>query len=474
MPITAQFTADFSLFTAAAEGAKAALDDVKGGAEGIGFNVEQQAHIAAAAIGEFGRQVGVVAKDYIGAFAEEEAATQRLTTALRNQGTASTEVISQYAAMASQFQQTTRYSDDAIIAAQTAFTQIGKIGPEQMQPAIEAAANMAAALGIGIEEAAIKMSKAIASGGEKLGTLKQTFSDVDLKGKSAAEMLDLFNSKFGGAAQADMDTTAGKLTNLQNKLDDLKGKIGGILADALGPLLEAFSSLPDFVQTGIIAVVGLGTALAPLAITFSTMVTAIGPLIPLIGTALVGAFSALLPFLGPIGLIALGVGAIYAAFKYWDNITAIVAAVYTGIKTYLVDKFMAVVNSVVGLVARVQGAFAALKNTLVGNSIVPDMVSMIGEEFAGLGALMVRPAEAATAATAAAFGAMQDAIGDGPGALVGAGAPALYAPAGGGLIPAAAGGTLVTNTFNLVDTESNLARKVSDLLMRSVTQARRV
>jgi len=133
MPITAQFTADFSLFTAAAEGAKAAIDEVKGGAEGIGFNVEQQAHIAAAAIGEFGTQVSSVAKEYIGAFAEEEAATQRLTTALRNQGTASTDVIAQYEAMASQFQQTTRYSDDAITAAQTAFTQIGKIGPEQRE-----------------------------------------------------------------------------------------------------------------------------------------------------------------------------------------------------------------------------------------------------------------------------------------------------------------------------------------------------
>jgi hypothetical protein len=59
--------------------------------------------------------------------------------------------------------------------------------------------------------------------------------------------------------------------------------------------------------------------------------------------------------------------------------------------------------------------------------------------------------------------------------MVGEAGPELFTPgASGGISPNGAGGVLVQNTFHLVDTESNLARKVSDLILRSVTQARRV
>lgn len=56
---------------------------------------------------------------------------------------------------------------------------------------------------------------------------------------------------------------------------------------------------------------------------------------------------------------------------------------------------------------------------------------------------------------------------------VGEAGPELFTPgANGSISPNGAGG--ITNIFHLVDTESNLARKVSDLILRSVTQARRV
>jgi hypothetical protein len=59
--------------------------------------------------------------------------------------------------------------------------------------------------------------------------------------------------------------------------------------------------------------------------------------------------------------------------------------------------------------------------------------------------------------------------------LVGEKGPELYTPGASGVItPNGAGATVVQNTFHLVDTESNLARRVSDLIMRSVLQARRV
>ena len=59
--------------------------------------------------------------------------------------------------------------------------------------------------------------------------------------------------------------------------------------------------------------------------------------------------------------------------------------------------------------------------------------------------------------------------------VVGERGPELFTPAASGMIsPNGAGGVAVHNTFYLTDTESNLARRVSEAIMRSVTQARRV
>jgi hypothetical protein len=58
--------------------------------------------------------------------------------------------------------------------------------------------------------------------------------------------------------------------------------------------------------------------------------------------------------------------------------------------------------------------------------------------------------------------------------LVGERGPELFTPGASGAISPNGAGVAVYNTFHLVDTESNLARRVSDQIMRSVTQARRI
>jgi hypothetical protein len=59
--------------------------------------------------------------------------------------------------------------------------------------------------------------------------------------------------------------------------------------------------------------------------------------------------------------------------------------------------------------------------------------------------------------------------------LVGEQGPELFVPSSNGsIVPTGGGGVVVHNVFHLVDTESNLARRVSDLIGRSITGARRV
>jgi hypothetical protein len=115
---------------------------------------------------------------------------------------------------------------------------------------------------------------------------------------------------------------------------------------------------------------------------------------------------ALVPFLVPLGAIAVAVGAVYLAWKNWDKITAIAQAVYTGVKTWLVDKFNAVVESIKAKVKAVGDFFQNLGDRLVFHSIVPDMITAIGAEFARLGPVMVAPVQVATNAVANAFDGM--------------------------------------------------------------------
>lgn len=451
MPISAQFTADFSQFTSAAEGAQQALGGVQTAAEGIDLNAH--AERAGAAIVNLAGTVQAFATDYINAFAEEEAATARLTEALRTQGSATADTIANYQAMAEQFQTTTRYSDDAVTAAQTALTQIGRIGPEQMRPAIQAAADLAASLGIGLEEAAKKLAIVIGSDGAKLGTLAKYLGDVDLKGKSAAEMFEIFRGKFGGAALADMETGAGKVENLANKFDDFKGKVGQMLAETLTPLLDAFQALSPSLQTVIVGVGGLTLALAPVAIAFGTLVTAIGPLVPLLATAIPAALSGLAVLMGPAGLVVGGIVGVYLAFKNWNTIVDIARNVYLGIKTWLVDGFTTLVAPVFRMIDALIAKFKFLYNATIGHSYIPDMVNGIADEFRKLDRVMVRPAiEAADAVT---------------GAMGGLAGPSLATAGGGGV-------SVQINVTQPLGTPEAIARAVSQALTPAILQGRKL
>lgn len=435
MPITAQFTADFSQWSGAVAGAQSDLDGLQKSADQV--KLEEKAEAAGRAMADFGRQVVDVAGQFIESYAEEEAATARLETALRAQGTATDAVMGQYAQMQTQFQQTTRYSDDAIASAQALFVQVGNVGPEQMQAALTAATNLSAGLGISLEQATTLVAKAFATGGENLGRLKQVLADTVPKGADMAQVLDGINKKFGGQAQADAETYNGQMARLGNQLDDVKERMGGLLAAGLTPLLNAFDSLPGSLQTVIATVGVVGTALAPLAIAFGSVMTALGPLLPALGVAIpaaigavTAALTALAPFLLPAGAIIVGIIAVYEAFKHWDAIKQIAADVYNAVKTWLVDRFQAIVGWIGDKVAAVTGFFKTMYDKVVGGSYVPDMINGIQQQFGRLPDVMVKPAQdAANAVT----GAMDQAQGAAKTMAGGIGVPGsrIEEPAGG-------------------------------------------
>jgi DNA-binding phage protein len=408
MALSANFIADFSSFIEQTRASVAAMQGFKETAEEMGPAADRGLADREKQFEQLGRQIHRVGADalaaagtFIQAFAEEQEAVAHLTAALEANGQAAPAVIQAYADMASQFQNTTKYADDAITSAQAVLTTIGDVGPEQMQAALTAVTNLASGMKIDLSTAAELVAKAFATGGENLGRLKTVLGDTVPEGAEMADVLAAINEKFGGQAQKDLETYNGQMAQLNNQLGDFQEQVGKVLVDNLTTLLHAFQSLPEGVQTFTLAVVGIGTALAPVLVSLASLVSILST--PVIATGLSAALSAILPFLGPAGLIAAGVIAVVAVWKNWDAIVGFVKAVHDAVATWLVNKFNALVDSIKEKIGAVVNAFKWMYSAVAGNSYVPDMVNVIRSEFGKLDSVMVQPAKHAAAAVTDAF-----------------------------------------------------------------------
>ena len=484
MALSASFVADFSSFIDQTKEAVAAMQGFKMTAEELGPGVDRGLEDTLKAYEQVGRQTRQLAQDtvaaastFIQAYTEEQDAVNRLTSALAATGQATPAVIEAYAAMATQFQATTKYADESVASAQAVLTTIGQVGPEQMQLALTAVTNLASGMNIDLVQAANMVAKAVGSGGEQLGKLKVVLGEAYTEGMSTTDMLQALNAKFGPAAQNELQTYNGQIANMNNQMSDLQEMVGGVLVNALTDLLGVFRSLPEPVQTVSVGIIAIGTALAPVLVSFASLATLVSTIS---FSGIISAFSSLLAFIGPAGWITLAVGALAALiYTNWDAIVGYTQRLYEGIKTWLLDKFTALVSGIKQTIEQVAGAFTWLYNTVVGHSIVPDMIRGIGQEFGQLDRVMVQPVSEATAQVNAHLQLMaaqmranailnENSLFTTTGQLqrVAAVFDASVAKSGGG------GGGPVTvnnyNTFNIVDTESNIARRVSETIMQTI------
>jgi hypothetical protein len=522
MPLNANFLADFSSFITACRDATTSTDELVEAAGKVGADVDQAIAQAAGSIrsvatgiGEFAKStyavlsshqvkefVGTVTEtmsEFINEFSEGEAATARLTTALKAAGQASPAVAAGYGEMATQLQRISTFADEAITDAQAIFTTIGKVGPEAMRTTLEAAMNLATFMKTDLVTAANMMSKAAQSDGEELGKLKKVLGDSVPEGAKFADIVDIIAKKFGGQFQADVETTAGSMKNLKNQMSDFNEQVGEVLADNLKTILGLFKELPEGVQTFIIAAVALGTALAPIVIALGPVVSLLGA--AGLGAALTAAGAAIVPFLPLIAAIGAALLAVWAVWHYWDDIVAVVKKsveymkiyltevlpstfkaviqsvmdLYNGIKIWLWDKLSALVENVAKLPGKITAAFGAMYDAVVGHSYVPDLMNSIGRHFGRLDYIMVNPALAAVQNVVGIFSALSDPIKIGQASIAGGGAPW-----GGAAGAGAGGGPTVNVTVNMSgmlgtddpQTRAMMSSLVSDAVMQGMRNTR--
>ncbi|RMD50972.1 hypothetical protein D6827_03100, partial [Candidatus Parcubacteria bacterium] len=164
-------------------------------------------------------------KESVDLYARQEAAINKLTTALGP----SADGLVRYAA---ELQKQTAYGDEAIIEAQALIAMFIK-DENQVKRLTKATLDLAAAKGMDLKTAADLLTKSVASSTNALSRYGIEVTGAAGSSERLSSAVDAINEAFGGQAAAELDTFAGKLKNIQNRLGDMMELIGGSVVSSL-------------------------------------------------------------------------------------------------------------------------------------------------------------------------------------------------------------------------------------------------
>lgn len=148
----------------------------------------------------------------LNALGKNEAAFKRLTEA------------------AKKYQATTVYDDDTIIAAQTFLATQGRT-EEQINKVIKAATNLSAVTGDSLQSSVEKLDATYEGSIGRFGKLDSRLKSLTLTQLENGVAVDMLAEKYAGFAEAELETTAGKLRRLENAWGEVKETVGAAIVD---------------------------------------------------------------------------------------------------------------------------------------------------------------------------------------------------------------------------------------------------
>jgi len=199
---------------------------------------------AAAAVGAV--QFGRILVNGIGAATEaagvQEAAEVKLAKSIANTGQAVATVLPDLKTYASTLQGLTGIGDEVILNNQALLIALGNLEGEGLKRATRAALDLSAANGVALKTSFELVGKAAAG---EFGTLSRYGIIIDEtvpKSQKFAAALELIEDRFGGQAEAKMQTYQGQLAGLQGHFGDLQEAIGGPFRDVFTEVISTVLS----------------------------------------------------------------------------------------------------------------------------------------------------------------------------------------------------------------------------------------
>ena len=268
--------------------------------------------------------------DGIKAAQEYEASLNLLNQALKSTGEFSLSASKDMEDFAAEMQRTTAFADNAILSNAALIQSIGGLTKDGLKEATKAAADMSVALGVDLRTAANLVGRA-ATG--EIGTLSR-YGLVVERGANAAEtfsnVLDVLNTKFGGSAEAELNTFQGQVKKLKNEFDDLVKVIGFAIIrnESVVKGFQAAGKVVAFVTTQLTDNAQLYKDIGSAAVQATVILASFGATTLALsggfGALAVAAKAAWIAVTGPVGIaVAAFIGlsaAIFAIKRNWDEV----------------------------------------------------------------------------------------------------------------------------------------------------------
>lgn len=256
--------------------------------------------------------IGTVAFDAVKAFAEDDAAAQKLATTLGNVTGATDKEVSAVEDFISKTSQAAAVADDELRPALDSLVR-GTGDITKAQDLLGLALDVSAGTGKDLGAVSDALSKAFNGNLGPLKKLDPALADLVKSGASADEVFAAMSETFSGQADTAANTTQGKMKNLGIQMGELKESIGAAVAPLAEKLLPKFLEFSNWIQKNKTLVVVLGAVIGGLAAAVIAVNTAMT-----IWTATTKAFQAVqaafnaVMALNPIFLIVAAVVAIIA------------------------------------------------------------------------------------------------------------------------------------------------------------------
>lgn len=258
--VIARIQADLTGFKKGIQDAKDTSAGLGSALSGVGDTIASVGKQAAIFTGIVGGGVVLAAKASVDAFNESAVAMEQTKAVLISTGGAAGVTADQIDELTASMQENTPISDEASRSAANMLLTFTNIGKDVFDKTAITVADMATAMNGGgtpsmeqMRNQAMQLGKALQDPDTGLGALHRVGVNVeDLKKKFTDSMpiqekqkliLQELGSEFGGSAARATETFAGQMQMLGNKVNDIQEKIGGLITQALMPLVDWFDDI---------------------------------------------------------------------------------------------------------------------------------------------------------------------------------------------------------------------------------------
>ncbi len=310
-------------------------------------------------------------KSFIDESNKAEVAANRLQTALASAGAAGeTDQMIKYAEA---LQEQTTFAHDDIEMADAMLVSFTKLHGAALQPVTQATLDLAAGMHLSAEQAATLIGKSM-EGMNALGRYGISIKGATTESDKLKAITEGIQRVFGGMAQNEVNTAAGKMEQLKNSIADVKERFGDIINSVLVQVLPLFQSLAKILESLPAPMQASILALGGLAVALNLVGVSLGP----IGLGLTALTAASMGLAISIGNMAKTSTVISAQGDEVDKLVKHYGDLTKALKALEIQKLE---NELDDLLIKIQ---TQGQETKVGATIMNDVLTQLGGSFVGM------------------------------------------------------------------------------------------